>query len=319
MIRFGVIGIGKISTNSLIPAIQSTNRAQLWSVLSRDINKAQQAAKAFDAFAEKPAFDNMQEFLADPDLDAVVVASPDKLHAQHSLAAIDRGKHVLVEKPMATSVEDADAMVTAARKAGVKLGIAYHMRWHQGHRILAQQVWDGEYGEVQTVRAQWTFRAPNSNNWRAHDALGRWWSLAAVGTHCLDWILWMMKPVCGSVETMESMIGRIDNVSAHDTSAAVHLRFQSGAIAQLFCSAVHDAPRIGEIYGASGYALCTDTIGVTGDGEIQTHTGRLEFQQVDPYVGEIQDFVSAITDGKEPEVSGEAGRENIELLTRICP
>ena len=57
MIRFGVIGIGKISTNSLIPAIQSTDRAQLWSVLSRDINKAQQAAKAFDAFAEKPAFD----------------------------------------------------------------------------------------------------------------------------------------------------------------------------------------------------------------------------------------------------------------------
>ena len=140
MIRFGVIGIGKISRNSLIPAIQSTNRAQLWSVLSRDINKAQQAAKAFDAFAERPAFDSMQEFLADPDLDAVVVASPDKLHAQHSLAAIDRGKHVLVEKPMATSVEDADAMVTAARKAGVKLGIAYHMRWHQGHRILAQQV-----------------------------------------------------------------------------------------------------------------------------------------------------------------------------------
>ena len=71
MIRFGVIGIGKISTNSLIPAIQSTNRAQLWSVLSRDINKARQAAKAFDAFAEKPAFDNMQEFLADPDLDAL--------------------------------------------------------------------------------------------------------------------------------------------------------------------------------------------------------------------------------------------------------
>jgi 1,5-anhydro-D-fructose reductase (1,5-anhydro-D-mannitol-forming) len=319
MIRIGVIGIGKISTNNLMPAIQCTNRAQLWSVLSRDINKARQAAKAFNAFSERPAFDSLQEFLADPDLDAVIVASPDKLHVQHSLAAISSGKHVLVEKPMATSVEDADAMVSAARKAGIKLGVAYHMRWHQGHRTLARQVWNGEYGDVQTVRAQWTFRAPDSRNWRAHDALGRWWSLAGVGTHCLDWILWMMKPVCGNVEKVESMIGRIDNVSTHDTSAAVNLRFQSGAIAHMFCSAVHDAPRIGEIYGSSGYALCTDTIGVTGSGEIQTHAGRLEFPEVDPYVGEIEDFVSAIIDDRDPEVSGETGRYNIELLTRICP
>ena len=62
----------------------------------------------------------------------------------------------------------------------------------------------------------------------------------------------MMKPVCGNVEKVESIIGRIDNASTHDTSAAVNLRFQSGAIAHMFSSAVHDAPRIGEIYGSSG-------------------------------------------------------------------
>jgi len=257
--------------------------------------------------------------LSDPKLDAVIVASPDKLHARHSLAAIERGKHVFVEKPMATSTADAKIMITAARSAGVKLGVAYHMRWHAGHRKLSRRVWDGDYGEIQTVRAVWTFQSLNSTNWRAHDELGKWWSLAGVGTHCLDWILWMMRPTCGEVEDIQSVISRADAASSHDTSATAHLRFQSGAIAHMFCSAVHDTPTVGEIYGSKGYAICNRTIGVSGGGAIVTHAGALEFQQVNPYLREIEDFVSAITEDREPEATGEDGLRNVELLTQICP
>ena len=319
MINIGVIGVGKIAKNSLIPAIQYSTGACFWSVLSRDLEKAQRITKEFSAESSKPAFDELEAFLSDPELDAVIVASPDKLHAHHSLAAIDKGKHVLVEKPMATSTAEADMMLKAAHRAGVKLAVAYHMRWHAGHRKLSRQVWSGAYGELQTVRAQWTFNAPDSSNWRAHNELGRWWSLAGVGTHCLDWILWMMRPVCGEVEDIQSVVSRADVTSSHDTSAAVHLRFQSGAIAHMFCSAIHDAPRIGEIYGSAGYALCRETIGTSGSGEIVTHVGPLNYKSANPYVGEIEDFAAAIADDRDPEATGEDGLRNIELLVEICP
>jgi 1,5-anhydro-D-fructose reductase (1,5-anhydro-D-mannitol-forming) len=319
MINIGVIGVGKIAKNSLIPAIQHATGACFWSVLSRDIEKAQRITKEFSAESPKPAFDELEAFLSDPKLDAVIVASPDKLHAHHSLAAIDKGKHVLVEKPMATSTTEADMMLKAAHRAGVKLAVAYHMRWHAGHRKLSRQVWSGAYGELQTVRAQWTFNAPDSSNWRAHNELGRWWSLAGVGTHCLDWILWMMRPVCGEVEDIQSVVSRTDVTSTHDTSAAVHLRFQSGAIAHMFCSAIHDAPRIGEIYGSAGYAFCRETIGTSGSGEIVTHAGALNYKSANPYVGEIEDFAAAIADDRDPEATGEDGLRNIELLVEICP
>ena len=319
MIKIGVIGLGKIATNSLIPAIGEARGACLWSVLSRDLEKARRIAVEFSAHSRNPAFDNLQTFLSDPELDAVVVASPDKIHASHSLAAIDKGKHVLVEKPMATSIADAKMMTAAARQSGVKLGVAYHMRWHQGHRELARRVWNREYGEIQTIRAHWTFNSPDSNNWRAHDKLGKWWSLAGVGTHCLDWILWMMRPICGEVEDVQSVVSRADATSAHDTSVAAHLKFQSGAIAHMFCSAVHDTPTVGEIYGSTGYALCRETIGTSGGGSIITDAGPIEYDNLNPYVGEIDDFVSAITNDRDPEVPGEDGLRNVALLTESCP
>ena len=81
MIKIGVIGLGKIATNSLIPAIGEARGACLWSVLSRDLEKARRIAVEFRAHSRNPAFDNLQTFLSDPELDAVVVASPDKIHA----------------------------------------------------------------------------------------------------------------------------------------------------------------------------------------------------------------------------------------------
>ena len=191
--RLGIIGTGSISRDALTPAIAEVAGATLWSVLSRDKANATRFAQEHNAASPTPAFDDLKHFLSDPDLDAVVIATPDKLHAEQTIAAAAAGKHVLVEKPMATTVEDADAMIQACRSADVRLGVAYHLRWHLGHRELAGRVHRGELGDIRYARAQWTFQAPNAANWRAHDEVGRWWSLAGVGTHSLDWLRWMLS------------------------------------------------------------------------------------------------------------------------------
>ena len=318
MLRLGMIGTGNIGRDALTPAIAEVEDAVLWSVLSREKNRATEFARQNSAQAPIPGFDDLRAFLADPDLDAVVIATPDKLHAEQAIAAAAAGKHVLVEKPMATTVADAEAMVAACRSADVRLGVAYHMRWHQGHRALADRVHRGDFGEIRYARAQWTFQAPDSGNWRAHDEVGRWWSLAGVGTHSLDWLRWMLTPGCGEVVEVTSTITRNILGSQHDESAAVGLQFESGAVAQFVSSALFTAPNRGEICGSKGYAYCDQTLGRGGGGRIDTPEGAIGFAEVNPYAGEIADFVTSIREGRDPEVSGEEGLRNVELLCRIC-
>ncbi|MDP6081551.1 MAG: Gfo/Idh/MocA family oxidoreductase [Arenicellales bacterium] len=319
MLRLGMIGTGNISRGALAPAIAEVDGVELWSVLSRDKTRATEFAHQHQAASKTPGFDDLESFLSDPGLDAVVIATPDKLHAAQAIAAATAKKHVLVEKPMATTVEDAVAMIEACRSAGVRLGVAYHMRWHLGHRELAAKVHRGDFGKIWHARAQWTFQAPNTANWRAHNDVGRWWSLAGVGTHSLDWLRWMLVPVCGEIIDVASAITRNVLGSTHDESAAVSVQFESGAIAQLIASALFSAPNRAEIYGCSGYAYCSETIGCGGGGRIDTDNGPIAFSDVNPYAGEIADFAAAVRDGRDPEVSGEEGRRNIELLCEICP
>src|SRR6185436_5427085 len=129
-LRIGILGPGLIADQKLAPALRRVPGACLWSVLSRDRARAAAFAARHGATAPAPAFTEIEAFLADPGLDAVIIASPDRLHAREATLAAAAGKHVFVEKPMATSVDEARAMVNACAAAGVRLGVAYHLRFH---------------------------------------------------------------------------------------------------------------------------------------------------------------------------------------------
>ena len=148
MMNIALVGPGRIAEHSLIPGLAKVPEARLWSVMSRDLRRARDFARRHGAAGGETAHDRLDTLLADPELDAVIIATPDKLHAEQTLAAAEAGKHVLVEKPMATDVESARAMVRACRDAGVVLAVAYHMRWHRGHRLLHARVGAGEVGAI---------------------------------------------------------------------------------------------------------------------------------------------------------------------------
>jgi len=316
LVRFGLIGPGKIADRNLAPALTRTDGAQLWSVLSRDPDRAAAFAKDHGAAAEKPVTTSLDEMLADPELDAVIIATPDGLHADQAIAAARAGKHVFVEKPMATNVDEAQAMVEACRSAKVRLGVAYHLRWHTGHRALVDAIRHSEFGRIHHVRAQWSWRAGDASNWRAAAEVGRWWGLAGVGTHMLDLVRWVLVPESGEIADVRSVITRDHFRGPHDETAVLALRFERGATAQIVCSVLFDGPTRFEIYGQRGWAICEDTLGAHGGGRIQTDKGPLEFEAVDPYVGELRDFVKAVRDGRPPEVDGIEGRRNVELLVQ---
>ena len=313
-LRIALTATGRIADDALAPAIDNAAGARLWSVLSRDAGRARDFAARHGAAAPQPACTDLDALLADPDLDAVLIASPDGLHAAQCIAAANAGKHVLCEKPMATTAADAERMTAACRDAGVRLGIAYHMRWHRGHRDLARAVHAGRLGVLRHMRVQWSMRAPDDSNWRAHAEVGRWWGLAAVGTHCLDQVRWYMMPSCGEVTRLTPHITRNVFRGPHDETALLALEFESGATAEICTSVLFDAPKRMEVYGSEGYALFDDTLGRYGKGRIATHEGEHGFEPADPFTGEVEDFAAAVREGRDPEVNGEEGARNVALL-----
>ena len=154
----------------------------------------------------------------------MIIASPDKLHAPQAIAAANAGKHVLVEKPMVTSRQDGETLLEACRAADVKLGVAYHLRWHRGHRALHRAVNEGEFGDIRHMRLQWNAQALTGDNWRTRPEVGKWWSLAGVGTHCLDQILWFMLPSCGEVVDLKSIIASSVWDVPHDREHEIRIR-----------------------------------------------------------------------------------------------
>ncbi|NKC14539.1 MAG: hypothetical protein GKR94_20865 [Gammaproteobacteria bacterium] len=316
--KIALLATGRIADTQLAPAIAQANGAELWSVLSRDKVRARAFAVKHAAASPQPAYDDLDELLSDDALEAVVIASPDKLHAPQTLAALAAGKHVLTEKPMTTDMASANAMVEAARGAGLRLGIAYHLRWHAGHRALHRLMTGeartgGGFGPIRHMRVQWPMQS-DPGNWRAGAELARWWCLSGVGTHCLDQIRWFMRPHNGEISKLVSVINRSVYDGPHEETAVIAMQFESGATAEMCNSVLFAGPRRMEIYAESGYALCENTLGADGAGRIVTHEGDFGFAVRNPFVGEIEDFVAAVAQGRAPEVDGCEGLRNVELL-----
>ena len=165
------------------------------------------------------------------------------------------------------------------------------------------------------MRVHWTFQAPDGGNWRAAPETGRWWALAANGTHCLDLIRWMLIPSAGEIADVSGLFSRSVWNTPHDETAVVAYRFESGATAEICSSVLFESPPRVEIYGSKGYVICDGTLGRHGRGRIFVNGEELAFEVENPFQGEIRDFVEAVRDGREPEVDGYEGFKNIQWLS----
>ncbi|HLJ58811.1 MAG TPA: Gfo/Idh/MocA family oxidoreductase [bacterium] len=148
-IRIGLIGCGGIARSAHLPAMQHL-REQVTLVAAADVNV--EAARAAAAPWGADAYADGHQLIARKDIDVVVIATPEKAHREWTEAAAATGRHVLCEKPMATSVEDADAMIAACRRAGVHLMIAHSRRFTMRYMQVRRAVDRGDVGAVRLVR-----------------------------------------------------------------------------------------------------------------------------------------------------------------------
>ena len=268
-IRWGIIGLGDIAENNFVPALAKAADAQLVSVFSRSADKG----RAFIAKHNVPrAYDSLDKILADPQLDAVYIASPNALHADHAVAVARAGKHVLCDKPMALSVADGERMIRAAEEHRVKLGVAYRQRYHTAHEEARRRVQSGVLGEIQLIKAQnfvggarpyW----PKMPGWRNDLALAGSGSIVAQAVHSVDLLRYLTDSEIVEVRciTDEYAPSRV----VEECTVSI-FKFASGALGHVASGAI--VPRSDNdavLYGSMGKISCLGTLGRNEPGRVQ--------------------------------------------------
>jgi UDP-N-acetyl-2-amino-2-deoxyglucuronate dehydrogenase len=296
-IGFGIVGAGMVARYHA-RAIAETPGAKLAAICRADASRADEAAAELGV----PCEASLEALLERPDIDAVCLCTPSGLHAEQALAVARAGKHVLVEKPMALRLADADAMIAAYRDAGVRLGVAFQRRTD-----------------------------PDSAAWRGTWSLDGGGALMNQGIHLVDLLLWLMG---GEAEVVGASGGVAQHEIQVEDCVVAALHFSSGARGTIVATtaAAPGFPHRVEVYGSRGGAQIEGDALVrwegdaprirpqvpaataamtTGSGASPTGIGTLGHTLI------VQDFVASIREGRDPLVNGVEGRRSLELVLAI--
>lgn len=317
---WGIIGLGRIAGTQIAPAITACENSALVSVVSRDQERAREFARTHASAHGAPnALDDYAKMLADPAVHAVYIATPNALHADQVTAAARAGKHVLCDKPLALTVEDARRCVRECRSAGVRLGIMFQTRNHDGLADAARLVRDGGIGKV--IVAEVTMSAGRNlpKGWRTDPGLAGLGTLNNIGVHAFDVLRYLLGDEVAEVTALT------DSEPGYrvDTTALVLLRFASGTISYVHVN--QSAPNARDdivLYGTEGRVLGANLSRPERDGTLTLTTPAGERSMRagsrDAYRRTVGAFADAVLGDREPSPSGEDGVRSVELTTAIA-
>jgi 1,5-anhydro-D-fructose reductase (1,5-anhydro-D-mannitol-forming) len=321
---WAVISTGLHVDQKIAPAINATPDAELVAIYSRDQGRAEACAAKHGA---KTAYSDLSALLQDSRVDAVFIASPNALHAQHALQTAQAGKHVFCEKPMTTTLDDAVGMVRTCRARGVKLGVGYHLRQHPGVQEARRLVATGVLGVIALAQGQWGFGVRGQERPPPRTGLRQWWddpelighasTMMGTGVHVVD----ALRFVLGQ-EIIE--VGAIsDGQSASqplEQLLAMVLRFDGGTIATLCCGRrLPDSRNDLVLYGSLGRLIGSDALWEARQGAFEVASETLSAAQTHPpqplanFIDELNDFHQAIRDDREPAASGLDGLRVVQV------
>ncbi|GGE26182.1 oxidoreductase [Pullulanibacillus camelliae] len=322
-VKVGVIGCGSISRRRHLPEYAALENVEIVAVCDSVRARAEEMAEQYGA----KAYTDYKELLNDGSIDAISVCLPNYLHAPVSIDSLNAGKHVLCEKPMATSKEEAEAMIAAAKANHKKLMIAHNQRFVSSH-VKAKAILDsGELGKVYSFRT--TFGHPGPEAWSI-DGRESWFfnkeqafigALGDLGVHKSDLIRYLLGEVVEVGSFVETNAKENTEV---DDNAVTLLKMANGAIGTLTASWAY--VRYGDnstvIYAENGvlrleddpeYSLIVEykngeTVKYALD-KIQTNE---EGGQTTTHV--MENFINSIINDTEPPIPGEEGMKSLQVI-----
>lgn len=265
------------------------------------------AAALAERYGNPRVTTDWEEIAAADDVDAAVVATPNALHAPQAIALLRGGKHVMVEKPMATSVAECDEMIDAARASGTLLMVAHCWRFRDEVRAMRDRIASGELGEIVKTRGYGAHAKWGPSGWFVDPALAGGGALVDMGVHAIDTARFLLGDpmpvrVCAAIGTRYGTY-------VVDDEGILLVTWSTGAN-----SVVESGwwqPHVGgleadtEVYGTEGYARIWDPEPPSEDYKHDTQP---------MYSAQMTEFLDAIAEGRQPRPSGEDGRVVMQVV-----
>jgi predicted dehydrogenase len=310
-LRWGFLSTARISTELLNP-LQSSKRNQLLAVASRSKDKAGEYARKNKI---KYAYGSYTELLADPDIDVIYNPLPNHLHAEWTIKAVQAGKHVLCEKPLALSLAEVDAITAAVEKYGKVVAEAFMYRTHPQTLKAQEIVASGRLGKVKLIRGSYTYQGSDPDNirWKPEMGGGSLWD---VGCYPLSYTRAML-----GMEPLEVFGWQDTGPTGVDEFFAAQLHFPENVYAQFDSSFKIPYHVFMEIVGDEATLIIPNpfnpgtkgTFYLTKSGKVE----RIAVKGIETYRGEVEDMADAILLSKPPRLSLADSRFNTAAILAL--
>lgn len=314
-----LVGLGKYSTGQLAPALQQTKLCRLAGIVTSSPAKAAKWQQQY-GLAEKDTY-NYKTFdrIADnPDIDIVYVVTPNALHAEFAVRAAQAGKHVICEKPMATTVADCQHMLAASKKAGKKLSIGYRLHFEPHHQEIMRLGQKQAYGKIEKLVSDNGFRFNNDTPWRVSKSLAGGGPLMDMGIYCLQGCIYTKGQVPVSVTA--KFDSKTDTQLFREVEAGVswQLQFGDGSTADCHTSYAENLSGRLRADAAKGWMELQPAFAYGGlDGKTSQSPNALALLNVNQQAAQMDDFADCILNNKPTRVPGEMGLRDVQLLLAI--
>jgi 1,5-anhydro-D-fructose reductase (1,5-anhydro-D-mannitol-forming) len=318
MLRWGIIGAGTIGREWMAPAIAAQPDGVLVAIASSD---PQRAARFARDLGVPIVHQSVADLLADPDIDVVYVSTTNEWHKLQTLAAAAAGKHVLCEKPLALSLDDAREMMAACDSAGVVLGTNHHLRNAATHRKMQELVANGAIGQVQSARVLHAVYLPRHlQSWRINRPESGGGVIFDITVHDADTLRFVLGDEIDSVVAMTARQG-MAQAGLEDTVMGV-MRFEGGALAQFHDSFVAQHPYTGlEVHGTEGslYGRAVMTQQPIGTVTLRRNGDEEEIPVVHEnlYERSVRQFNAAVRGEGPPAATAEDGLRALEAALAV--
>jgi predicted dehydrogenase len=327
-IGYCIIGLGRISMDHFMPGVLASKNAKITGIVSGHPEKAkEQAAKYGVPETSIYSYESMDQMKNNPAIDAVYVALPNSMHAEYTIRSAKAGKHVLCEKPMATTIADSKAMIQACKDANRKLMIAYRCHYEPTNLKAMQLIREGKLGTLQAIESANGFNE-KAGEWRLDRKLAGGGPLMDVGVYSLNACRYLTGEEPVEIKAFASTIdkdGRFDTV---EENVSWTMKFPSGVVAS--CNTTYGAPMSGfyRVHGSKGYLYAEPAFAYQGlhlTGMLATPGGGKPTPLDEPnpdkdpsqFTLQADYFSNCILHDETPKTAGEEGLLDMQYMSKI--
>lgn len=311
-----LVGLGSYAMGQLAPALQNTKFCKLSGLVTGTPSKAERYGSEYNIpDSNIYNYETYDQIADNDDIDIIYVVLPNSMHAEYTIRAAEAGKHVICEKPMATSVADARAMVDACNAAGVKLSIGYRLHFAPHHEEIMRIGQEEPYGPVTEMNSGFAFMLTDPNRWRIDKELAGGGPLMDLGIYAVQAAIYTMGelPLSVTAETPEKtkpeLFDEVEETitwtlefpgglkATGESSYAQSYNYHHAKTSRGFCN-------IDPSYGYGGL-------------EAMTHNGVMDVPNVGQQKLQMDAFADCVINDKESRVSGEMGLRDTKILMAI--